>query len=51
MIEKRHQRLARFAKRYGCNDPLQRFMSIEATLENAQDDLELIKLGFIGGTK
>lgn len=49
LINERRKRLKRFANKYGqTEDGLQRFLSLEAILQNVQDDLELVKLGFTG---
>jgi hypothetical protein len=48
-IKSRHSRLERFAKKYvpkNGGEPMGAFMSLEAVLDNADTDIELIKLGF-----
>ena len=47
-LKARHERLERFNKKYvgGEGEPFGYFMSLEAVLDNADTDVELIKLGF-----
>ena len=49
-IQKRNRRLRMFAKKYvegkEGGEPFGNFLSLEATFDNVQTDLELVKYGF-----